>query len=236
MDVTSCDRLVTCDGYSSIDALVELRRDEHMNEAVESNVQLIFHYERRPSRPEDYILRGEEDQSSRGTHVWYWIDLSRDYGEKERLLTIEVWAIGEGPSTDAALMWEGSDDMEEDEANIDEERRRSRSVSLGIQDAKEDVAEEHKGNDANDRFSASVDPDIVSNFLNWTQLEGFDFGTSVYFLMTFPFYEHEWDMMGFVIEAVFGDAPEEEESDMMSEEEGNNMVSDESKEDLHHDL
>ena len=31
-----------------------------------------------------------------------------------------------------------------------------------------------------------------------------------FFLLTFPFYEHEWDLVGFVVDAVLGGEEDEE--------------------------
>mmetsp|Transcript_16605 Transcript_16605/g.24388 ORF Transcript_16605/g.24388 Transcript_16605/m.24388 type:complete len:384 (+) Transcript_16605:171-1322(+) len=77
-------------------------------------------------------------------------------------------------------------------------------------------------NDGKDRFAAYVDPDVLYNFINWTQLDSnncFDGPEVIYFLMTFPFYEHEWDLVGFLLEAVFGMDDDDDEDDDEEEEE-----------------
>ena len=56
-----------------------------------------------------------------------------------------------------------------------------------------------------DRFVAGMDPDLLERFLAWTGLgPGMDDLTAFFILMTFPYYEHEWDMVGLVLDAVFG--------------------------------
>eukprot|EP00521_Asterionellopsis_glacialis_P015029 CAMPEP_0195309434 /NCGR_PEP_ID=MMETSP0707-20130614/38736_1 /TAXON_ID=33640 /ORGANISM="Asterionellopsis glacialis, Strain CCMP134" /LENGTH=268 /DNA_ID=CAMNT_0040373731 /DNA_START=93 /DNA_END=899 /DNA_ORIENTATION=+ len=198
MEVISCSRTVTDEGQCLIDAVVELRNDGSMK-GVKSNIQVTFHYERRPPTPEEnQMTKGNMED---GTHVSYWLDLSRDYGERERLLTIEVWAIGQGPSMEEARPLE-MDAMEEED---EEDKVESESVN-------------DKENTLCDKFAAYVDPDVLDNFLDWTNLD-MDHGASIFLLMTFPFYEHEWDLAGFLIDTVFGGGSDEElEEDEMSEE------------------
>ena len=38
-------------------------------------------------------------------------------------------------------------------------------------------------------------------------------GTAFFILMTFPFYEHEWDLVGYLLEETFGDDEEGETED-----------------------
>mmetsp|Transcript_5346 Transcript_5346/g.7562 ORF Transcript_5346/g.7562 Transcript_5346/m.7562 type:complete len:276 (-) Transcript_5346:29-856(-) len=205
MEVISCSRTVTDEGQCLIDAVIELKSDGNMNE-VKSNVQLKFHYERRTCSKEecDQITQSSPSSSDKmepGAHVLYWLDISRDYGERQRLLTVEVWAIGQAPSMEQAKPLE-IDVMEEEEEG--------------------DGTGENKSNDKDnnlcDRFAAYVDPDVLESFLEWTNLD-MDEGTSIFLLMTFPFYEHEWDLVGFLLDSVFGAESEGElEEDEMSEE------------------
>ena len=53
-----------------------------------------------------------------------------------------------------------------------------------------------------DRFVANMDPDVLVEFIG---LVGeMDEATAFFLLMSFPFYEMEWDLVGFVLDAVFG--------------------------------
>ena len=58
--------------------------------------------------------------------------------------------------------------------------------------------------DGKDRFAAFVEPNTLLNFVSWTQLK-IDDAHSLFFLMSFIFYEHEWDLVGFLIDSVFAD-------------------------------
>lgn len=194
---------------------------------VENNVQLTFHYDRRPSRPDEDEFANTKSQSQKesGSHVSYWIDLSRDYGEKIRLLTVEVWAVGQGPSLEPAQELE-VDEMEEEDMNADSSENQGsadratsgssdeRNAKSDKQEQKTETSTQRSGDEpACDRFAAYVDPEMIGNFLDWTRLD-MDDGTVLFFLMTFPFYEPEWDLVGFFLSAVFGEESDEElESD-----------------------
>lgn len=47
-----------------------------------------------------------------------------------------------------------------------------------------------------------VDPITLSNFFSWTKLEHLDDPTALLLLMTFPYYEHKWDLVGLLFDAV----------------------------------
>ena len=62
-----------------------------------------------------------------------------------------------------------------------------------------------------DRFVAHMDADILAEFIS---LVGeMDEATAFFLLMSFPFYETEWDLVGFVLDAVFGSQSDEEEEE-----------------------
>jgi len=51
-----------------------------------------------------------------------------------------------------------------------------------------------------DKFYAGIDPDALSAFLEWTQLELEDLAAFC-LLFSFPFFEHEWDLPGYILDA-----------------------------------
>jgi hypothetical protein len=76
--------------------------------------------------------------------------------------------------------------------------------------------EEDKTNDQDmdrrDQYVSFLDPDVLQSFLESTGLLPMTDGTAFFLLMTFPFFEHEWDIVGFVLDQVFGgDSDDEEE-------------------------
>jgi len=64
-----------------------------------------------------------------------------------------------------------------------------------------------------DSFLAYLDPDLLHEFLDLTGISPMEEGTSFFLLMTFPFYEHEWDLVGYVLDEVFGCGDDEGEDE-----------------------
>lgn len=97
------------------------------------------------------------------------------------------------------------------------------SVNDETKEIKSDKIIKHSENSSNsssnqkqnkDRFEAGMDPDVVAILvshlvsLSSDNDENVTTGTFAditmfFFLMTFPFYEHEWDLVGFLLQAVF---------------------------------
>ena len=65
-----------------------------------------------------------------------------------------------------------------------------------------------------DRFGVLVDPQSVVGFLDRVNMN-LNEQSVIYLLLTLPFYEHEWDMSGFVLSSMFND-----DDDDMDEEDG----------------
>lgn len=66
------------------------------------------------------------------------------------------------------------------------------------------------GDDEADRYVAFVDPEVLVDFLRWSKLDELEETVAVFFLLTFPFYEHEWDIVGFAAQFVLGDDDEDD--------------------------
>jgi hypothetical protein len=77
-----------------------------------------------------------------------------------------------------------------------------------------------------DEYLAYLDPDLLHEFLKMANLQPMDEGTAFFFLMTFPFYDHEWDLVGFLLDEIFGG---DEDDDDTNEIEDENKDSDEVK-------
>jgi hypothetical protein len=77
-----------------------------------------------------------------------------------------------------------------------------------------------------DVFTAGVDPDILQQCLSELGVDdpvlSEDDSAAIFLLMSFPFYEHEWDLVGFVLDAAFG--PDGDSDDDDDEEEGGESV------------
>ncbi len=59
-------------------------------------------------------------------------------------------------------------------------------------------------NDNRDQYVAFLDPDVMQSFLESAGMLPMHDGIAFFLLMTFPFFEHEWDLVGFVLDQFFG--------------------------------
>jgi hypothetical protein len=64
-----------------------------------------------------------------------------------------------------------------------------------------------------DLYSVDLDGDLLHDFLDCTGLEPMPEDKAFFLLMTFPFYEQEWDLIGYVLDEVFGMDDEEGDHD-----------------------
>ena len=314
--VTSCRRVRTgpFPDYCTINAVVAFTNPSHKKNVAggpsdgpnlpttDKRMELTFRYERKTRQD----LRD-------GCHVWYSIEVSVDYGPKETLLLVQVWAPSDVPSVKPAVCinpnYEDADDdenendeeggwedMDEDDDDQNNENGQNGMVLAGgggcraavlitaeedehahAEDAMEtnscdhspkaakkqrlsrggssngrsdripaddddgyedDIIIQHrpaagdssnnKNDDADDdddeedkmssegggsdSYTAYLDPDLLHDFLNWTNLRLTE-GTAFFLLMTFPFYEHEWDLVGYVLDEVFGSESDDDEEE-----------------------
>jgi hypothetical protein len=227
LQVTQYNRVCTKAGYCSIDAVVRIHADAVMRRkgGVVSYVELYFQYEIDPKN------RDDEDGM---TTVWYSIDSASDFGPRERCLYVQVFAQSLAPSLTIAQSlvpddhavgnddddeWE---DIDDDEQSNDLKANKANCASLGTQqnaakkpklsaNTKSDNDDEDNNTESSpvtisdsDKFVAEMDPDVLERLLHKAQLRPMDDITAFFLLMTFPFYEHEWDLIGFILDSVFG--------------------------------
>ena len=134
-------------------------------------------------------------QSYIGTHILYKIYVRQGHGKNEPLLSVEVKASGKDPSTDEHIAVV----PEEDEDDFEGILGMSNSNALN-----ETSADLQFVNDGKDRFQALLDPESLVNFLQLSRLEFKDVADAVRFLLSFPYFEHEWDIIGYVEDVVIG--------------------------------
>ena len=229
MKVISSSRSVTKD-QTLIEIVVELSKDSIMKNVNES-LRLTFSFQRSPIPKArtgmDHEKQEQQQQQQQprkrkrsdssvmgddcGTSVSYHIDLSKDYMQKERLIDIQIMAPGTSPSIKAAepieeLMVEEFD-QNGNPVVIEED-----NCGDGDDDDDDDDDDDGMNNNTNcdetDKFAAYCDPEGLENFLKWTGLD-LDAQNAIFLLMSFPHYEHEWDLFGFLLESVFGGEDDE---------------------------
>lgn len=211
LQVTSCHRVEMANNYCLTEAVIQYNEPRqtlspfHKKQKLPFSdpLKLHFKYEREPA------------SASTATSIWYSIDLSRGHGPKESLVVIRVWADDNKPSKLPALSVdeaENDDEWEDIDESDDVEAKQANLVTVkGIEsdENEKDAVESQDSNAGNDessrdRYACYVDPDILRKFLETTQLTSLDEATSFFTLMTFPYYQHEWDLVGFVLDSVFG--------------------------------
>lgn len=232
--VTSCSRIRAGSEYGRIHAVVTLQKCQ--------NMQLTFTYERKPRAG-----------GAKGCHVNYSIELSHNFGQREILLNVQVWAPTGVPSEKGAVCvqeafmaaqedeWEDIDDEEDvEEAQQPEsptvisdgshaensegplQANKKQKTGNGLADEQDSGKVEGKEStedskcseeeeEKRDSFIAFLDPDLLENFLESAGLMPMNEGTAFFLLMTFPYYEHEWDLVGYVLDKVFGAGSDEED-------------------------
>lgn len=168
---------------------------------------------------QNHVVRDDITDKGKGTYIKYRIDFNIDHQQKHPLLNIECWAQGEAPSVEPAVPLDGWDDMEEE----DDENQMKILKEDDLQNgsiAKEDM--EDVDNDRADRFAAYIDPEIMDSLLHSLGVK-MEEGNMFFFLMTFPFWEHEWDLVGFVLDVVFGECDDKEDEMIEFDDEGNEI-------------
>jgi hypothetical protein len=219
IQVTSCSRVRTRH-YIGIDAVVTIQNGQ--------NLQLTFKYEQKPR------------QATKGSHVWYSIEMSHNHAQRENLLVAQVWAPGDAPCTTSPAVcinqpaeedsWEHDDEVEileaenlqrvdsDDSPPSSPKTRKKPKISSTPEsqfgDHMHDGDDEAGEEETNDSFMAFMDPDLLHTFLDAARIGPMDEGTAFFLLMTFPFYESEWDLVGYVLDEVFGGGDGEEIDEM----------------------
>jgi len=217
------------DEYDDVDFVVETDENGYVKEGMEEderkNVRDVRTVKNNQMQRNESIKNREET----GTHITYSIHLARDFGPKELLISIDVIASGEGPSAQPAIPMDQDIDNDYDDDNDDIDNTHTSNqtdteISMMVDDvddksggpqyvsscmASVNSNNQNRGGpsivpDGKDRFAAFVEPNTLLNFVSWTQLK-IDDAHSLFFLMSFIFYEHEWDLVGFLMDSVFAD-------------------------------
>jgi hypothetical protein len=211
--VSSCTRMRASDDYCLIEATLD----------VKESFQLHFRYERTRQR-----------EAPDGCHVWYSIQMNQNFGQKENLLVVQLFCPKIVPCTTKTAIClnekvevEGSDDDEDDgwedisdsetaELNMDQKSRNPPENDSSSPDAKKQKLsndEKSSQDEEADKFVVFLDPEVLENFLELARLRTLNEATAFFLLMTLPFYEHEWDIVGYVLDSVFGGSESEEEEE-----------------------
>mmetsp|Transcript_16873 Transcript_16873/g.26336 ORF Transcript_16873/g.26336 Transcript_16873/m.26336 type:complete len:310 (-) Transcript_16873:141-1070(-) len=203
ISVISHDKSITREGYISIEAVIQLKCAETLLLAFSFEKQHISYccgarnkngtsYSSLDEKPAEHIPKKrkiEEDACKIGTHISYNIFMGKGYDKKDCLLSVEIKASGKDPSTEEHIAACDEDD-DGDELDLNREKD-FRFLFIG---------------DGKDRFLVRLNPEQLTKFFEWSEFQFNDFFPDcVHFLLTFPYFENEWDIVGYVEDVVLGD-------------------------------
>lgn len=229
LQVVSCSRIRTRH-YVGIDAVVAIQNGQ--------NLQLTFKYEQKPRQAAKgshvwYSIEMSQNHSQRENllvvQVWapddapcttspavcinqqseadLWEDIDHDEEEVESLkLSIPQHHLSDGSPPSSPQVHKKTKIGSTHERQVDDD----------VHDVDDDEADEVEKNDS---FMAFMDPEVLQTFLDAAKIGPMNEATAFFLLMTFPFYEHEWDLLGFVLDEVFGANGSDEEDDEHMQEE-----------------
>jgi hypothetical protein len=215
--VTEYHVVTTLEGYCRMDATV------HFSTLARDGVALRFRYLRSASC--------NDREVDLPVTVSYSIYLCKDFEPAERLLWVHVQAVGSTPSTLPARNvadnehWSDMEDSDNDEPGESSSAEPLQAANGNVDQVGMDYPAKGEPNasmgqsdypcepvvDEGDAFVAGMDPDLLTKFLLCTKLGDMDDLTSFFLLMTFQFYELEWDIVGYLLEGVFG--PDDDDDD-----------------------
>ena len=172
------------------------------------------------------------------TIITYRVDYSVDWGRQQRLFGVDIYAAGEFPSVEEAIPIMDDDNSLSDtdsdgEKNIDANGDENFNGSNDKQSTAgssefEDIEMSSNGDQSNegvlrddaeaaDRFGVFVDPENTLAFLERLNAN-FNEQSVFHFLLMFPFYEHEWDISGFLLSSLCDDDEDDCDEEMSNEE------------------
>lgn len=218
-----------------------LREPQHYSKAAENNApaaEASDEPEKKRKRPNegeseedcDRLAPDSERQFEPNTIVSFQLDYSVDHGKMDQIFQVDVYASGRAPSIEEAIPIIDEEDGEDEE---DLEESNGGDGWSGILatldgDAKapppkgtdeyeevqmEDDASADQASDSADRFGVFIHLENVVAFLKRSGLR-LNEHSVFYFLLSFPFYEHEWDISGFLL-SMLGDEDDDDEDEQV---------------------
>ena len=94
-------------------------------------------------------------------------------------------------------------DEEEDDKEEDEEDGSSNYITTETDTAA----------NAADRYGVSIHLQNIVTFLDCTKNINLTESSIFYFLLTFPYYEHEWDVAGLILSSIYNDDVDDDDDD-----------------------
>jgi hypothetical protein len=230
LQVRSCSRVRVTNNYCKIDAVVGFEQSDN-------NLQLTFRYERKRRLDEDgrtstagfhirYSIEMSINHQQRENLVVVEVWTDNNWPSIQKAVCVNEMMQGAANDDD-----DGWEDIEEDEnggVTVQEPTMKNSEESSQTANAKRQRLNEIQETGENglptddtdgdggevDSYLAHLDPDVLHDFLELAGIKSksdeMHEATAFFLLMTFPFYEQEWDLVGFLLDEIFGDDEEEE--------------------------
>ena len=248
--VTEYEKVLTKTGYCRINATVQFQSDGKMEKVgVARYTELFFEYEREGTHnPGEqtsvwYSIDVARDDGPREKVLWVKVFAAGDVPSSMPAKNLDELMTGDNDDDGWEDMDESGDEddiesteqaesklkkarLHEDEpskntgGNDEDEKMEDRKDQKDEDEDEKD--EESAGPPMEDRFTAGMDPDALEQFLHWTQLGKMEDITVFFLLVSFPFYEMEFDLVGFVLDAVFGPDDDDDDDDDEEDDEKEN--------------
>jgi hypothetical protein len=238
VNVTSYNNVRTLDGYTRIDAVVTMgtatphvlqltfryeqkRREQGPGCHIRYSIEFSKNYMQRenlivvevwapqngPSRGTAVCVNQTFDQSGKSCHDEDdddgWEDMDED---KNEVKTETAKSNAKDSSGDLQTTKRQKLGDESQETPNDKERNGCSQQCQGDDERSQQTHEE---------FIAYLDPDLMDEFLFGAGLSKapMDDSKAFFLLMTFPFYEHEFDLVGYLLDEIFGYEESEDSED-----------------------
>ena len=228
--VKSSSQIRTGNDYCRFDAVVGFEKC--------NNLELTFRYERKRRLDEDgrtsksgfhirYSIEMSVNHQQRENLVVEEVWAANNWPSIKKAVCVNQMMDDHGENDDGDGGWEDIEEEEDGKGAVVETptiqkngskakeetnaKRQKLSDNKGI-DKTNDPTESDSGEDSDepDSYVAYLDPEILETFLELTGIKSDEMheATAFFLLMTFPFYEQEWDLVGYLLEEIFGDDDE----------------------------
>jgi hypothetical protein len=229
-DYCLVEAVVKCHASSSVSPKSKKQKRQSPQQPP-SVIQLHFRYERIPATKDTvtsiwYSI--DLSQNHGPKENIFTIRCWADGNSPSRLPAVSVDDNKEADGSDNDDdEWEGIDDDDDDQdkevgkaQQPDSRMTKKNEKGLKVNGTKVESAQPTRDNACNkqqeseeprDRYACFLDPDVLQTFQTYNGLTEMDQAAGFFTLMAFPFYQQEWDLVGFVLDSVFAYTNDEDD-------------------------
>lgn len=183
----------------------------------------------KPSRLPAVSVDDRDEDSGEGAVLEYDNDGEPEGGSEDKMqvdsqtdaTTSKSSKNGANPKTNGKKESSSSDTAD------DSDNPTGKKMSDGNEDNRDirnnedgDNVNEKDDEEARDRYACYVDPESLELFQKAANLTNLSEATAFFTLMVFPFYQHEFDLVGFVLDSIFGNDDDDSVGDGENDDNG----------------